>query len=126
LDQTVHSGAAFAFIALLAWMSWRFADREGVRSNRTLARVHRGCTAVMLGSAATAAILGFGFGVTQVGPFSGLLLVELACTCAFGVSWLVKGLEISRSLVRRGVYGEAARRTLGEAEDPSAWLTAAP
>jgi hypothetical protein len=126
LDQTVHSAAAFAFIALLAWMSWRFADREGARSNRTLARVHRGCTAVMVVSAAAAAILGFGFHVTRVGPFSGLLLVELACTYAFGVSWLVKGLEISRSLVRRGFYGEEARRSIGETENLSARLTPAP
>jgi hypothetical protein len=125
LDTTIHSGAAFAFIALLAWMSWRFADREGARSNRWLARVHRACTAVMVVSATAAAILGFGFHVTRVGPFSGLLLVELACTYAFGVSWLVKGLEISRSLVRRGLYGEAARRSL-ETEDLSARLTPTP
>ena len=119
LDQGVHSFSAFAFIALLAWISWRFADREGERSNHGLARLHRICTGVMVGSAVAAGVLGFGFGVTQVGPFSGLLIVELACTYAFGVSWLVKGGEISRTLVRRSVYGEAARQSPGEAGDPS-------
>jgi hypothetical protein len=37
-------------------------------------------------------------GVQRVGPFSGLLIVELVCTYAFGISWLVKGWELRRVL----------------------------
>ena len=34
------------------------------------------------------------------------------CTLSFGASWLIKGAEISQTLVRRGFYGESAKAEL--------------
>jgi hypothetical protein len=59
--------------------------------------LHVACALVMAVTAVAALILGAA-GVQRVGPFSGLLVVELVCTYAFGVSWLVKGLELRRAL----------------------------
>jgi hypothetical protein len=95
--QVVHSTCAVVFIAALAVMSVRFARREGARQNRGLALLHVACALVMAVTAVAALVLG-AVGVQRVGSFSGLLVVELVCTYAFGVSWLVKGLELRRAL----------------------------
>lgn len=91
--QVIHSVSALVFIAGLALMSLHFA--------RVAARwhlVHLVCAGLMIASAVAALIAG-ARGVTHVGSFSGLLLVELICTWAFGVSWLVRGIELRRELI---------------------------
>jgi hypothetical protein len=104
--ELLHTGSATLFIALLAVMSWRFARREGDRGNYKLAKVHRVCAAVML-ITAVVAFAGKLLGIKQFGEWSSLLIVELVCTYAFGISWLLKGLELSKSLIRLGVTGNA-------------------
>jgi hypothetical protein len=115
--EVLHTGAATLFIALLAVMSWRFASREGLRGNYKLATVHRACSAIMALSAA-AAFGGKLLGIQHIGEWSALLLVELTCTYAFGVSWLLKGLEISKALVRLGVSGNPQFLLPGAAVNP--------
>jgi hypothetical protein len=102
--QFLHSACAVLFIGLLAVMSWRFAGREGERGNRRLRAVHLGCAAAMVASAVLA-LIGKLLHVEQVGGWSGLLLVELACTWAFGISWFLKGAELSDAFVRLGLCG---------------------
>jgi hypothetical protein len=102
--QLLHSGCAVMFIGLLAVMSWRFATREAQRGNQRLRAVHIGC-AIAMGTSAVVAVIGKAVGVQQIGGWSGLLLVELVCTYAFGISWLLKGAEISATLIRLGLCG---------------------
>jgi hypothetical protein len=95
--QLIHYTSAVVFIGALAAMSVRFAQRERGRSRERAAALHVTCALVMAVSAVAALILG-SVGVQRVGPFSGLLIVELVCTYAFGISWLVKGWELRRVL----------------------------
>lgn len=92
--QVIHSVSACVFIAGLALMSARFALHTG---RRALSWLHIACSVLMVAAAAAALIAGAA-GVQHVGRFSGLLLVELVCTYAFGVSWLLRGLELRREL----------------------------
>lgn len=112
LDQNVHTWSAVVFIAMLAWLSWRFGEREGERGNVKLSRTHRALSVVMAVTALLALVLNYVFHVTRVGGWSGLLIVELVCTLAFGVSWLLKGMELSASLVGRRWFGPEATRRL--------------
>jgi hypothetical protein len=84
---------AIAGVGALAVMSRHFA--------RVAARwgwVHNVCAFLMVATAVAALVAG-ARGVQRVGPFSGLLLVELICTFAFGVSWLTRGIELRRELI---------------------------
>ena len=108
VDQNLHTWSAVVFIAMLAWISWRFGEREGARGNVKLSRTHRALSVVMAGTAGLALVLNYGFGVKHLGDWSGLLIVELVCGYAFGVSWLLKGVELSKALVRRQWFGPAA------------------
>jgi MFS family permease len=104
----VHFGAAVLFVVLLAVMSYRFGLREGRRGNPR----HRRWHVTLAGAMAAALLLQLAAevsGVRTVLGVSVLLLVEVACTLAFGASWLLKGAELSRALVRRGFYGAQAR-----------------
>jgi hypothetical protein len=69
-----------------------------------LQAVHIGC-AIAMAASALIAFIGNAMGIEEIGGWSGLLLVELVCTYAFGISWLLKGAEISDNLVRLGLCG---------------------
>jgi len=104
----LHFIAATAFIGLLAVMSYRFGAREGNRGNPRHRIWHFGCAGVM--AAAVAFLVGAEWaGIHDVVGLSVLLVVEVVCTLAFGASWLLKGAEISQTLVRMGFYGESAK-----------------
>jgi hypothetical protein len=92
--QTIHYTAACVFLAGCALMSARFA---GTASSEAVGILHGLCAVVMVGATGAALIAG-GVGVQRLGDWSGLLLVELAVTYAFGLSWLVKGLELRAAL----------------------------
>jgi len=83
--QFLHPGCAPLFLGLLAVMSRRLAAREGERGNRRLRVAHLVCAAVTVVSAVLAP-MGKSLHGEQLGGWSGLLLVELACPCAFGIS----------------------------------------
>jgi hypothetical protein len=107
----VHFIAAAAFIGLLAAMSYRFGAREGNRGNPRHRLWHFGCAGLM--AVSVACLLGAErSGVHTVAGLSVLLVVEVVCTLAFGASWLIKGAELSRTLVRMGFYGEGAKAEL--------------
>jgi hypothetical protein len=91
--QVIHSMCAVVFVGGLAVVSRQFARHAG-----RWAWVHNAAAFLMVASAVAALIAG-ARGVQRVGPFSGLLLVELICTTAFGVSWLVRGIELRRELI---------------------------
>jgi hypothetical protein len=91
--QIIHSISAIVFIGALAVMSHRFARHAG-----RWGWIHEVCAAVMVTAAVVALIAG-ARGIQHVGAWSGLLLVELICTFAFGISWLVRGIELRRELV---------------------------
>jgi hypothetical protein len=93
--QVIHSVSAVVFIGALALMSRHFAQ---VAARWPM--VHNVCAFLMV-AVAVAALVAGARGVRTVGPFSGLLLVELICTYAFGVSWLVRGIELRRELIGR-------------------------
>jgi hypothetical protein len=96
--QAIHYMSAALSIGALAVMSARFAQHARPR----LAVLHVACSVVMLVTALVA-VVASGAGVQRVGSFSGLLIVELVCTYAFGVSWLVRGLEIRHDMQAAGV-----------------------
>jgi hypothetical protein len=91
--QVIHSVSAVIFIGGLAVVSRQFARNAG-----RWAPVHTIAAFLMVASAVAALIAG-ARGVQHVGPLSGLLLVELICTYSFGVSWLVRGIELRRELI---------------------------
>jgi hypothetical protein len=91
--QVIHSISACLFIGALALMSHRFA-----RNAARWSWIHDVCAFVMVGVAVAAFVAG-SRGVETVGVWSGLLIVELTCTFAFGISWLVRGYELRRELV---------------------------
>jgi hypothetical protein len=93
--QVVHSVSAVVFIGALAIMSARFAQHA-----RRSAWIHWACSFLMVASAVAALVHG-ARGVHYVGSWSGLLVVELTCTLAFGTSWLVRGLELRAELLPR-------------------------
>lgn len=98
LVSAIHYGAAVVFIVSLAVISYFFGKREGKRpptpnrrrSPRFWRDFHWACAGVI--AAALVWIL-----VTElwdVGPDKSLLYGEAVSVCAFGVSWLWKGLEL--------------------------------
>jgi hypothetical protein len=106
----VHFVSAGLFVVLLALMSFRFGRREDEAGrNRQWRIVHWACGIVMLTAIGVLALAEWA-GVHSIAGLSVLLIVEVVDTLAFGVSWLVKGGELSQTLVCRGVYGEVARQ----------------
>jgi hypothetical protein len=93
----VHLGAAATFTVLLAVMSLRFARGVKAGTAARFARVHVLCGAVMLLAVAAFAVLQVR-GVHEAGDYTILLIVELVCTVAFGISWLLKGVELRRQI----------------------------
>lgn len=93
--QVIHSVSAVVFIGGLAVVSRQFARNAG-----RWAWVHNVAAFLMVASAVAALAAG-ARGVQHVGPLSGLLLVELVCAYSFGVSWLVRGIELRRELIGR-------------------------
>jgi hypothetical protein len=122
-----HFGAAAVFVVLLAIMSFRFGRREDeIGRNRGWRILHGACGTVILAAVALLAVAEWA-GVHTIGGLSVLLIVEVVTTVAFGISWLVKGGELSTRLVLRGVYGEVARaERLGASPASGAAMGAAP
>ena len=115
----IHLTAAALFTLSLAVMSLRFAHRDGERGHARFALAHRVCGVVMLLSVAALVLLKIR-GVDDLGDYTVLLEVEIVCTLAFGVSWLLKGLEL-RTAIRSAETAETA-----EAAPPPAELAAVP
>jgi hypothetical protein len=118
----LHFTAAMAFIGLLAVMSYRFGLREGNRGNAHHRLWHFGCAGVMAAAVACLVVAEL-LGVHTLAGLSILLLVEVVCTLAFGASWLIKGAELSRTLVRMGFYGGGAKTQLNTAPAPARTAT---
>ena len=118
----IHLTAAALFSLSLAVMSLRFAHRDGERGHARFALAHRVCGVVMLLSVAALVLLKIR-GVDDLGDYTVLLEVEIVCTLAFGVSWLLKGLEL-RTAIRSAETAEAAEAA--EAAPPPAELAAVP
>jgi hypothetical protein len=115
----VHFGAAAVFVILLAIMSFRFGRREDVIGrNRSWRILHWACGGAILAAVAFLAVAEWA-GLHSIGGLSVLLIVEVVTTVAFGISWLVKGGELSTRLVLRGVYGEVAKAERLAASSPS-------
>lgn len=98
----VHMICAAIFILALAAISFLFGHREGTRKDRTPEQqrrgrvLHWGCALVII--AAVAYVL-----VTKwLGQFDrhSLFYGETVATLAFGLSWLMKGLELDILLAR--------------------------
>ena len=94
--QAIHFSGAFVFIAALAVICWFFGVREGKRDTRPHKRsprfwrnFHWTCAGVIAGSLAF-------IGITALagGPDKALLIGETLSVWAFGISWLMKGLEL--------------------------------
>lgn len=94
--QAIHFSGAFVFIAALALICWFFGVREGKRDTRPHKRsprfwrnFHWTCAGVIAGSLAF-------IGITALagGPEKALLIGEALSVWAFGISWLMKGLEL--------------------------------
>jgi hypothetical protein len=102
---TIHGVAAAVFILSLAVMSFRFAHRDGRRGHARFALAHRICGGVMVAAVVAFAVLKLG-GVDELGGFSVLLVVEVACTVAFGISWLLKGIDLAAA-IRDAKAGQA-------------------
>ena len=94
---TVHGVAAAVFILALAVMSFRFAHRDGKRGHAGFALAHRVSGGVMLAAVGLFAVLKVG-GVDELGGYSALLVVEIVCTLAFGISWLLKGIDLAAAI----------------------------
>jgi hypothetical protein len=94
--QAIHFSAAFVFIAALAVICCFFGVREGKRDARPNKRspqfwrnFHWTCSGVIAGSLAFV-----GIAALAGGPEKALLIGEALSVWAFGVSWLMKGLEL--------------------------------
>jgi uncharacterized membrane protein len=94
--ETIHFGAAGAFIALLAPITYYFGREEGKpqarssrRSRRFWRTFHWTCTGLIVIALALAAFAG----ITSE-PDKGLLIAEWIAVWAFGASWLTKGAEL--------------------------------
>ncbi len=109
--QAVHFSAAFVFIAALAVICLFFGVREGGRPPRPKKRsprfwrnFHWAC------SGAIAASLAFiGIAALAGGPAKALLIGEAVSVWAFGISWLMKGLELD--YLRTGTTTPSPART---------------
>jgi hypothetical protein len=101
----IHAGAALAYIGLLALVSLAcFGPRELTKHHRPgRAALHFTCGGLMVVTLLLLAVAR-GAGVESVYGFTPLLLGELACTLLFGVSWIVKGFDITRELTTPGEH----------------------
>jgi NhaP-type Na+/H+ or K+/H+ antiporter len=112
LEQT-----ADGILYLMAVMSYRFGAREGSRGNSRHRIWHFGCAGAMA-TAVACLVAAEWAGIQTFAGLSVLLVVEVVCTLAFGASWLIKGAEISQTLVRMASTAKArkpsSRRRLGD------------
>ena len=90
----LHFTCAGVFILSLAALCFVFAARDERYAGRP--RLHRACGAVILAAVAWA-VLGF-FLDLDLGWLTSLYLAEVASVWAFGLSWLVKGLDLLRAV----------------------------
>jgi hypothetical protein len=110
-----HFACATVFIVALAMVSIEFSYKEKARHNTGHQRFHRACGCSMIVAIALYAASDLA-GAGPVLGVSTLLVTEVACTLLFGMSWLLKGGELSPTLVRHGVYGrQVSRGQLGHA-----------
>jgi hypothetical protein len=100
--EGIHFGAAGAFIALLAPITYYFGRDEGKRparpgrrSPRFWGTFHWTCTGLIAAALSLAAFAG----ITSE-PDKGLLIAEWLAVWAFGASWLMKGAELDILLGR--------------------------
>lgn len=93
----IHFTSAIVFILCLAWISFLFARREKKYRSQPMARVQRVCGWAIVGAVAWV-ILGELMEI-EIGKLTPLYLGEVISIWAFGVSWLLKGLDL-RSLLR--------------------------
>lgn len=106
----IHAGAAAIFMILMTVMSWRFAAREGDRGNLKRRMLHRACAVIMAVFLVVKVAFGI-VGVDTLGGISVLLVTELACTFAFGISWLVKGGELITGISKPSQASSVAAAT---------------
>jgi hypothetical protein len=92
----VHFAGAVVFILSLAWISFLFARREKKYRSEPMARVQRICGWTILGAVAWV-VLGELLKI-EIGELTPLYLGEVISVWAFGVSWLLKGLDLRRLL----------------------------
>lgn len=97
---TIHYISAGIFILSLAAICFLFARRElkhGARTNR--ARLHRVCGLLII---AAVAWVGIGGALdADIGSFTPLYVGEVVSVYAFGVSWIMKSLDLSKSMLDR-------------------------
>lgn len=101
----IHFVSAVVFILGLAWISFLFARREKKYRSQPMARVQRICGWTILGAVAWV-ILGELLEI-EIGELTPLYLGEVISVWAFGVSWLLKGLDLRRLL---GLNGTSTAR----------------
>lgn len=96
--STLHFGCAAVFIVCLGIMTFFFGKREGRRSGRSTMKlpphvlkwIHYSCAAAI----AAAILFILGSKVTGIFETHSVLVGESVAAFAFGVSWLLKGLEL--------------------------------
>jgi hypothetical protein len=93
----IHLSAAGVYIGLLAIMSFRFSRRERDRGRAGHRLLHLSCATVMVCALTFLGLTALAH-VTSVASWTPLLIAEIACTAAFGLSWFVKGAEIRKYL----------------------------
>jgi hypothetical protein len=94
LVASLHVTAAVGFIGSLVAISFFFSVEEHLRAGKGSWLVHAVSALVMMVGSSAGIGLGLS-GVKMLGGFSMLLIVEITCCTAFGVSWLWKGKKIS-------------------------------
>jgi len=93
----LHFTCAGVFILSMAGLCFVFAARDRRYGGRP--RLHRACGGLILAAVAWAA-LGFVVDV-DVGWLTSVYLAEVVAVWSFGVSWLVKGLDLLRGTPAR-------------------------
>lgn len=120
--SSVHQVCAAVFILSLAAISFVFGQRDGKRTDRTPGLrkfrklLHWGCALIIIGAVAYVLL------TKWLGRFDAhsLFYGETIATFAFGLSWLVKGLELN--ILFRGELPEATAAT--SPDSPGAAVTA--
>lgn len=92
----IHLGAAAFFTISLALVSFRFGHRDALRQH-SHALAHRLCGGVMIAVLVALVPLKLA-SVEEIGDYAVLLGVELICTVAFGISWILKGMDLRRAI----------------------------
>jgi hypothetical protein len=113
----IHLAAAAVFTLSLAIVSLRFGHRDAQRAHRRYAFANRACGVVMIAAVVALVLLKWIWSVDEVGGYTLLLIVELVCTVAFGLSWILKGNELRQAI--RAEEPKAARRPAAPAGLPA-------